>query len=347
MAKQSSTPSDTAHSIDIIQLLRAGRLALDVRPPDEAGALHASSVPVLADGILYAGGKQCPRIAWLRWTGVDIPAEFNRILMFGLGHQNEEIIAKELAAARAAFLREDAAGCAISWTASGIRITGRPDFLILGDVAGRARRPTLGLELKAVCSLWTMHKVHYALVPTSEHLVQAAHYSWQHGFLPWSLIYTSRVDWHLSTAPGWLQKKFPPGAYDVELGNDGKPFKIVPFERAYRLSWRPAPGSTELDDRATLVYWTEGLTEAVPTRITPRSIQDGAALVGSLFQPRVGLGPRPGKVHVDGGDTYSPCQYCDLAEVCDQYEGSPDLWKDRAIQKVAEVRAERRPEQED
>lgn len=342
----SNQSPDTAHSFDILQMLKQGRLALDVRPPDEAGALHASSVPALADGTLYAGGKQCPRVAWLRWTGVDIPAEFNRILMFGLGHQNEEIVAKELEAARAAFLREDAAGCAISWTApGGVRVTGRPDFLLLGDFAGRARKPQFGLELKAVCSLWTMHKVHYALVPTSEHLVQAAHYSWQHGMLPWSLLYTSRVDWHLSTAPGWLQKKFPKDAYDVEVGDDGKPFKIVPFERTYRLAWRPAPGSAELDDRATLVYWTEGLPDIVPTRITPRSIQDGAALVGKLFQPRVGLGPRPSGVHVDGGDTYLPCKYCDLAEICDEYEKSPDLWKDRAIERVNEIRAERRPDQ--
>lgn len=337
---------DTAHSIDILEALHAGRLALDVRPPDESGALHASSVPAIADGIVYAGGKQCPRMAWLRWTGVDIPAEFNRILMFGLGHQNEEIVAKELEAARIAHLREDATGCAISWTApGGVRVTGRPDFLILGDAAGWSKRPTLGIELKAVCSLWTMHKVHYALVPTSEHLIQAAHYSWQHGMLPWTILYTSRVDWHLSTAPAWLQKKFPPGAYDVEVGNDGKPFKIVPFERTYRLAWRPAPGSTELDDRATLVYWTEGLTDVVPTRITPRSIQDGAALVGKLFSPRVGLGPRPSAIHVDGGDSYSPCKYCDLAEVCDQYESSPEVWKDQATIKIAEIRAERRPGQ--
>lgn len=338
MTKQ---PPDTAHSLDVLDLVMQGRLALDVRPPDESGALHASSVPAIADGAVYAGVKQCPRMARLRLDGVDIPAEINRLLMFGLGHQNEEILAKELEAAHQPFLREDAAGCAISWTApGGVRVTGRPDFILQDP---KTRRALHGLELKAVCSMWTMHKVHYSLVPTSEHLIQAAHYSWQHGMLPWTIIYTSRVDWHLSTAPAWLQKKFPPGAYDVEVGDDGKPFKIVPFERAYRLAWRPAQGSDELDDRATLVYWTEGLPSAVPTRITPRSIQDGAALVGRLGQPRVGLGPRPGSVHVDGGDTYSPCKYCELAEICDQYEKDPGLWRDQAVRRIDDLRAERRP----
>lgn len=326
-----SKPVKLPHEFDILAELRTGRLLLNEREPDESGALHASSIPVLVGRVLYGSQKQCPRMAWLRWQGVDIPAEEERLLMFAAGHANEDSTAKELTASGRTFVRESDPGAAISWTHSGVRITGRPDFVNL--VRG-GKRAELGLELKLVSSIWTARNVHYELVPNSDHLIQAAHYSWQHGFLPWSLLYTNRVDFHLSTAPKWLKDKFTPDSPSIEWGDDG-PFKIVPFERAYRLGWTENKDA----DQRQLMYWTEGMDEPQITAITPSGIKSGVFTIANLGSPGVGMGPRPSTKHVDGiGKTYKACDYCPLAEVCDQYEDTTlDVWADHARQLLAKI----------
>jgi hypothetical protein len=191
--------------------------------------------------------------------------------------------------------------------------------VVLADADGK---PLHGLELKLVSSFWTARGVHYDLQPKSDHLIQSALYSWllRQGDtpLPYTLLYSSRVQWHLSTAPKWLQQKFKPGCYDVEFKEDGSPFKVLPFNRAYTLTW--------VKDR--LHYHTDGLKAPVATAIDMPSIWRYYHAVSQLG-PGKALPPRPTPLGVDGSKSYNPCDYCPLAPVCDQHTDY-QTWHDHA-----------------
>ncbi len=189
--------------------------------------------------------------------------------------------------------------------------------------------PDVGVELKGIFSMWSAIGVHFDLKPKSDNLIQAAHYSWALGKLPWWLIYSSRGEFHVSTAPRWLQDKFKPGpVYDVEYRDDGAPLKITPFNRVYDLTW---------NKDGHLYYQTDGLDTPVKTAITGEGIK---AFYESLTEQRRDgtLGPRPTAKAVDGTKSYLACDYCLLKDTCDTYEKAPDEWRDRVQERVAELK---------
>jgi hypothetical protein len=315
-----------AAAVDLKQLIKAGRAALQAaHVAEEAtklGQLRGGSVGALVAGQYF--GK-CPRVAHLRMRGLQLPAEESKLPMFAAGYANEDIVINELTHAwPGQVLRDDSVPAVDYRLPSGARVTGRPDVIL----AGADGSLLAGLELKMIASIWTAKAVHYELKPKSDHLIQAGHYSLALGRLPFSLYYCSRVDWHLSTAPKWMQDRFAAGAaglvHDVEY-KDGKPFKILPFDRVYELSWeRDARTRTE-----RLHYWTEGMADPVATLLTPESITDYYEAVVALGADGT-TGPRPGAKSIDGAKSYSPCDYCPLAATCDQYEDDYQQWMDQA-----------------
>lgn len=285
------------------------------------GSFRGGSVGLLTeDGDLY--GK-CPRVAYLRSIGLEEPVDDNTREAFEAGYANEticlDLLGRGLARQHPDLEVVTGETIATSYKLpDGTTVSCRPDAMVRVRETGA---PVAGYEFKLAVSMWTAVAVHFDRRPRSDHLTQAAHYSLQHGNVPFVLWYSCRSEFHLSTAPKWLTSKFPPGVYDVEYKDDGvTPLKIRPFNRMYDLTWTP-------DGR--LQYWTDGLDTPVPTEITADSIERYYQRVAEI-RDTLQLGPRPGDRAVDGSKSYLPCTYCDLKPTCDAHEKNGAVWLDHA-----------------
>ena len=290
----------------------------------EVKTLRGGDAGAVIDGKMY--GK-CSRLAGLRYEGVDVPVDhpLNTLNQFEGGFANEDIIYEKLVKGGidpAAILREEE--IPVAWTTkAGLPVSGRPDICIMEG--GKVK---VLFELKSVVSLWTAKSVHYDLRPKSDNLIQAAHYSMAHDAEETLLVYSSYSQFHLSTAPKWLQAKFQPGTHDVDFKADGTPMKILAFDRVYRLTW---------GDDDVLSYWTEGLDAPQRTKLTKQSIRDYYEQLALELQEQT-LGPRPSGLAVDGGKSFKACDYCALKPVCDQYEKEPrQVWKDHVLVEVDQL----------
>jgi hypothetical protein len=317
--------------MNLLELIKAGRAHESAEQATnevaKAGTLRGGSVGAIINGEHF--GK-CARLSALRARGLSINADASRIPMFSAGRSNEDIITAELARVweDGPILREEE--IPINWQLpDGTPVSGRPDIVLCGGSASEPD-PRFGIEAKLVSSIWTAIAVNFDLRPRSEHLIQAAHYSWQLGFLPYSLYYSSRAEYHLSTAPKWLQDKFQPGTPDVEFKEDKRkskggatPFKITPFDRVYDLTWSGHPDPAQ----RVLSYHTPGMDVPQQTTLTPAAIQAYYQHVSSLGSDGT-AGPRPSAQSIDGSKSYNPCDYCELAGICDMYEDKFDVWLD-------------------
>jgi hypothetical protein len=306
----------------ILEALSAGHAAKQREHADKEqarlGTLSGggSAGAVLTDGTFV--GK-CPRLAMLRAEGVSETHGEDSLSMFEGGAANEVIIADLLERGGLSLKRDVELEYALP---DGRKVSSHLDFVVY-DADGL---PSYVIETKSVCSFWTARGVHYELSPKSDHLIQLGHYISQLG-TPGVLLYSSRVDWHLSTAPRWLTSKFEPGAYDVEFKEDGTPLKVRPFDRSYDV-WFDATG--------TLHYMTSGLAKPVKTKLTKASITTYYAAVSRALRDRT-LPPRPTDKHVDGSKSYLPCSYCPLAATCAAHEDKDyATWKDYAVKAFAE-----------
>lgn len=312
--------------MSILKLLQQGheaqQAAHKVAEAAKLGTLRGGSAGIVSlDGDWY--GK-CGRLAHLRQQGVELDIENNRLDMFAAGEANELVVANLLRATLgAARVLHGATGPSLTVTVPGAAtpLGARPDIVLCDDV-GRHER---GLELKLVSSIWTAKGVHFERQPKSDHLVQAGLYSLLLGRLPFTLLYSSRCDWHLSTAPRWLQDKFPPGTYDVEF-KDGRPFKILPFNREYELTWSTT---------GKLTYYTSGLVQSVETMLDEAALWRYYQGVDSIKSTRT-LCPRPVARSVDGSKSYSACDYCSLKPVCDTHEKDYSTWMDHVQVAIAQ-----------
>lgn len=289
------------------------------------GHFRAGTAGLLTeDGQLY--GK-CPRVALLRSEGLEEPIDANTREMFEAGFANEDICMDLLGRGLAEHAPdlEILTGDGIRGSYSmpdGTQVTMSPDALVRVAETGQ---PVLGFEFKLTASMWSAIGVHYDLRAKSDHLIQAGLYSLKHGKIPFVLYYANRSEFHLSTAPKWLQSKFGPGTYDVQFKDDDptKPLKILPFNRTYLLTW----------DGDHLQYTTDGIDGWVKTQVTEASIDRFYAHVASIRDGGP-LGPRPGAVAVDGSDSFLPCKYCDLKDICDSHEANRDIWMDQVRVKL-------------
>lgn len=306
--------------LDLNAILQAGAAAVDATHAEaesaKLGTLRGGSAGIVLDDGTQLG--KCARLAALRSKGHQPPIPTDRRSMFAAGFKSEEIVLDWLAAGLPTghTVRH---GDAVAFTVTrpdGVVLSCRPDGVVYqGDT------PELGLEFKMVSSLWTMIGTCYDLRPKSDHLIQAALYSYHLGKLPWALVYSQRVEFHISTAPKFIQEKFAPGLPTVEY-KSGKPFKCLPQDRVYYLDWGP--------DGDTFGYWTEGMDAPCPTAITGAALDRYGDLVVAALQNPLLLPSRPGEGSVDGSKSFNPCDYCDLAEVCTKYESQPKAWWDHA-----------------
>ena len=297
-----------------------------VKEAAKLGHFRGGSAGLLTeDGTLY--GK-CPRVAYLRSQGLEEPVDDNTREVFEAGYANEVIVLDLLRRGAAAHDPDlevaDGDGIALTYQLpDGTPVSCRPDALVRVRETGQ---PVAGFEFKMAASLWSWTAVHYDRRPRSDHLIQAGHYSLRAGGAPFVLLYSCRAEFHLSTAPKWLQSKFPPGVYDVEYKDDGAtPLKLRPANRAYELTWRA-------DGR--LQYWTDGLDAPVPTEVTADAIERYYLRVAEI-RDTLQLGPRPSGMAVDGSKSFMPCDYCDLKPVCDAHEATGATWLDHARLKLA------------
>lgn len=294
--------------MNILDLLKKGQTAIndahEAEQQERLGYLRIGTFGIVDSENKSRGN--CLRIANLRKKGISTKADWSTHQMFQGGFANEEIIFKQLRAAlpsKFQILREKE--IPINWIEGTTKISGSPDIVIKNTETGKMIQ---ALELKAVCSVYTAKSVHYELKPKSNHLIQAAAYSWrlseQLGYeVPYEIVYASRVDWYVLEGHDFLKAK----KYDLEVRPGRKSLKILPFVRTYTLQWAGD----------TLEYWTEGLSGAVKTEITKESLKKFA-----LEADKDIIHPRPSNLDVEGKRSFKPCDYCDFKKVCDSHEDS-------------------------
>ncbi|MDB4725827.1 hypothetical protein OAF54_00230 [bacterium] len=288
---------------------------------DKLGTLRGGSAGIFtADGKIYGS---CPRMSYLRQKGIQVAPEPYTDLMFAAGYASEDIVAEELKAAGIPFKQEEEAP--VRWTTeNGTVVSGRPDF-VLTDEAGNM---TCGLELKLISSIWTAKSVMAQLIPKSDHMIQAGHYSWQHQ-VPWKIVYANRAYWHINYNK-WLERDFNGSIYCEH--KEGRPFRVTPGYIIFDLDWT---------EEGVLQWKPEGGEEWTPTAITKESIEAYYEAVSRMEEGNV-LPPRPEGKSVDGSKSYKPCDYCDLAEVCDSDPTTLADWKDKAVVEVSSINKERK-----
>lgn len=343
-----------------IKLIRAS----SAKEVTKVGTLRAGNT-----GMLTAEGKivgPCMALTHLRFRGIDIKGSEDdgdnggaagRELMFEGGRTNEDSWAAVLEQSwDGPILREEE--IATRWqTSSGIPVTGRPDLVLCRSIvtgSGAFQQtqvnPVLGIELKQVSSLWTAYTVRFKGQPKFNHLLQAAHYSWQLG-VPYELWYTSRTDYHI---PDWIKAQLPkagaPGSealaysYYMRKEDGGKskiskleydelpsgskfadPLKVTPFITGYKIELRAG----------ILFYAAAGTDRWVKTAVSIADIQNYYEMVPQLTE----VPPEPALLKADGTrENYKARDYCALGPLCCAYNAGREMsnWIDE-IQEMTQV----------
>ena len=261
----------------------------------------------------------CHRRAYVRTQmGIEVdPPSADRLIMFELGKANETIWVDKLKRVWPGTIKQEEE-IPITWTTTnGMKVTGRPD-IVLCDKDGK---PMLGIEHKAVCSIWTARDVSFERNPKIKHMLQATHYAWQLK-VPYRLVYTQYVDYAM---PDCAKKFFPADDTRVSINDKGQPKAVLPHETIYEI---------EIDKKGRVNYRLEEASESSWSQaiFTVEDIERFYEFVSSMAEKKT-LGPRPVTVAPSGKQLpYKDCQYCPLQETCDKYEHSWEKWND-AIKK--------------
>lgn len=253
---------------------------------------------------------KCHRLSHLRHLGVEKPVSQATHLMFAAGVGNEDLWVERLRESwEGVILCEEE--IPISWTTdSGVEVAGRPDIVLCDNDS----QPQLGLELKLVSSPFSAYNYAAKGEPSLDHLIQAAHYSWQLD-IPFKLVYTSRSTYGVGF--GAMKTTWQKNA--GHLLNEGG-FKVEPFVIVYDL----------IIDNDQVFYQGPLDKEPQATPITISGIKKYYETV-ALMTDRQGLGPRISSLKADGSKmNWDKCdrKYCEFAEVCDVYEHEYERWLD-------------------
>lgn len=277
---------------------------------EKLGNLRAGdSGAMTKEGDIIGG---CHRRAYIRsFLGLEAEVpDNNSLLMFEIGKANELVWMDKLRRSWPGTIKQEEE-IPIQWTTkNGVKVTGRPD-IVLCNADGK---PMLGIEHKAVCSLWTARDVTFEQSPKLKHLMQAAHYAWKLA-VPYRLVYTQYVNY---AVPGeWAAKMFPPGHPYVELNDKGAPKHVKPHVTIYEVGFNSA---------GMIQYKPEGEQSWFTTKWSTGDIERYYEFVAAMKE-RKALGPRPMTVKASGKKaSYSDCSYCPLIEVCDRHENSWEKW---------------------
>lgn len=252
---------------------------------------------------------KCPRLTLLRYLGIEEDkADTSTTIMFAGGRLNEvywenllkevtDILADEYQVGQTLVEPKGL----VSWSVTDgdgkeYPVTGTPDLVF----SALDNTPLAGGELKKVSSRFRANRVAVKGQIDSGHFIQAAHYSWALGKIPWVISYTS-FDSH---------------------DTYGKPVKIPPQRWHFYLSW----------DGDTACYTYQG--ETFRTSVTGEGIRNYYTLVAEMLRTKQ-LGPRPGNTHVSGeGEDFPHCSNCWLKDFCDNYEHDYETWLSRVKAEV-------------
>ena len=284
----------------------------------KVGNLRAGDSGVMSRGGDITGG--CHRRAYVRtFLGLETEVpEPNNLLMFELGKANEVIWIDKLKRSWPGLIKQEEE-IPIKWvTSNGVNVTGRPD-IVLCKADGT---PMLGIEHKAICSLWTARDATFDNSPKTKHLIQAAHYAWKLD-IPYRLVYTQYTNF---ATPDWAGKMFPPDHPLVETNEKGKPKHVHPHITVYEVGFTASGG---------IQYRPEGSNEWTNTPWSTADIERYYEYVAALRDRKV-LGPRPVGVKANGKEAgYSDCSYCPLVDICDKHENKWEAWHEAVKKKCS------------
>jgi len=214
------------------------RIEEDQKEPALRGGNSGAMLP---DGTIIGGD---PRIAVLRYLGIETPVDFDLQLLFHAGLLNEEAVAELLEMSGAKFKREE--DCPVEWmTKNGSSVTGRPDFGEL-EIDGKKG----GIELKAILGNWSAVKyAHFGYAkPKPDNVCQGAHYFFKSGADFWVLMYISRS--HTSFYVG-ADKLKDPNHRALKM-NKGKAVGAKPFMSIYEMQ-KGEDGFIYMDGKKTVI----------------------------------------------------------------------------------------------
>lgn len=339
--------------VNVMQLYNQGLREL-VRRHDEAESTTTGTLRVGNTGCVTEAGiiGSCPRKAYLRFLGIEMEEpDYERELMFELGRANEQLVVECLKAGgwNGAILQESE--CPVKWNCSGVDVTGRPD-IVLAD----GEKYVHGVELKAVCSVWTARDV-LKCKPKTNHLAQAAHYMFQLG-IPYELLYVNRVDfatteWVSSLLPNdgelnseylehskWQRKEVITKYNKALKRNEEKVVwddisreeyfqlptserrsicrKVVPFKISFELRF----------NGGRLEYRQSGTSTWTSTIITTQGIRKYYEHIVRGHETRQLMNP-PAQVDSDGSKaSWHLCdaKYCPLSGICRNSDNNLDKW---------------------
>jgi hypothetical protein len=286
----------------------------DAREKEKVGVLRGGN-----SGIITPEGRvigACPRLAYLRYKGYNLSdIEPMRHLMFAAGLSNEDIWVDVLKRSwDGPILTEE--DVPTKWeTENGIAVTGRPDIVLCDFVSGidgprTSHEPKLGLELKLISSLWTARNVLIEDMPKYNHVIQAAHYSWQLG-IPFELWYTCRADYAVGGSD-WEKRLFSKGKdlESVELNDKGNIKKITQFIRGFKLDWQ---------QDGKLVVTSVETGKQYDTLVTAANIERFYNTVACMDDTNQ-LPPPPHEIKLDGKNTYPHHKYCPICKHRDKFK---------------------------
>jgi hypothetical protein len=297
-----------------------------------------------SSGCLTAQGEvygTCHRKAFARFKGHQPEIDDISYTWFDAGYANEDAWKKKLDKSVVAlgpeYILKEEEECPVTWEVNGVKVTGRPDFMVFKQKnpyeelalteEEMTPEPILGLELKVVCAVNSAIGIYCEDKPKIANLIQAAHYSMEHG-CPFNLVYSFRGR---SIAPGWAskfkdkltvkEKTFPP--YRRKDGTYGKPFTkreyiMEPFLKEFRIGFE--------DDT---VYYITDSGEKVITPLTAKGIRDYYEMITNM-EKNMDLHVRISKLDLEGNLLpYDPCGFCPFSDICDDYENDFVQWLDR------------------
>jgi hypothetical protein len=216
-------------------------------------------------GCVIGNGESCgnnPQEALARFIGYELPKDDTAPFYFAAGFANEDIWQNNLRKAGYKILTD--AEEKIEAEIGGFKFTGSPDIRILGEDG----KPTLGLELKAVCSASTASDVFIMNKPKFKHVAQAAIYS---HFLkvPYILVYTNYCNFYPHSSVSRKEKvwKVPPGVKEFPIQIDDKGSVLVKIGRKFVPTIITIPGILQFYEAIGVMYNSKR-----PNILRPRNV---------------------------------------------------------------------------
>ena len=310
---------------DTVAALRRGQLEISKenqnKEKERVGYIRGGSSGAIIGDDVYG---TCHRKAHLRMLGISTPLEEEIELMTKQGEQNEEIWIAELKAAGYKVLHHD--DFKLEMEIHGKQFKGSPDIGIVDPKTGKL---LTGLENKNLSASSTAVKRNNELEPDSTHLVQTSTYSvllakklGEPKPIPYQLAYSSRNIWQISSMAKKYVNILSKYDRDVEVRNFGKQFSLKPFHRIYYIDW---------NDEGEMKWITSDRKDWAQTPLKEEHIMFFFDVVANRIAETKDLGPRPTTKQLGIKKAgYSPCNYCDFAAVCEEYEDNYDAWLDHA-----------------